>query len=341
MNSKDHERLFLLMEKQTEKIRLTVDEAGKNQRLDKYISTSLTQFSRSSIKTWIESGNILLDSARTKPRTLLSPGQMIDIQPRFEDREEAKAEKIDLTIIHEDEDIIVIDKPSGMVVHPGHGNYSGTLQNGLLFYNEDLSILPRAGLIHRLDKDTTGLILAAKTTDAYNQLVKDMQSRSIQREYRAICKGEMVAGGMIEVNLARDPHNRLKFSVSEKGRESRTHYRVLHRLRGHTFVAVRLDTGRTHQIRVHMTHIKYPILGDQLYGGRLAIPKKLDEETREMLIHFKRQALHAFRLTFIHPVSHEMISLTSPMPSDMEAMIIALSDHGLDSKTINEFNYPE
>ena len=151
----------------------------------------------------------------------------------------------------------------------------------------------------------------------------------------------MVAGGMIEVNLARDPHNRLKFSVSEKGRESRTHYRVLHRLRGHTFVAVRLDTGRTHQIRVHMTHIKYPILGDQLYGGRLAMPKKLDEETREMLIDFKRQALHAFRLSFMHPITHEMISFTSPIPNDMEAMIIALSDQRLDSKTINEFNYPE
>ncbi|HJN00846.1 MAG: 23S rRNA pseudouridine(1911/1915/1917) synthase RluD [Gammaproteobacteria bacterium] len=329
------------MEKQTEKIKLTVNEEGKGQRIDKYISTLLTQFSRSSIKSWIESGNILLDNASVKPRTLLSTGQVIDVHPQFEDREEAKAEEIDLSIIYEDEDILVIDKPSGMVVHPGHGNLSGTLQNGLLFYNEDLNILPRAGLIHRLDKDTTGLILAAKTTDAYNQLVKDMQARLIQREYRAICKGEMVAGGMIEVNLARDPHNRLKFKVSDKGRESRTHYRVLCRLKGHTLLAIRLDTGRTHQIRVHMVHIKYPILGDQLYGGRLAIPKKLDEGSREMLVNFNRQALHAFRLSFMHPANREMISLTSPIPDDMESMIIALSDQRLDSKTINEFNYPE
>ena len=233
------------MEKKTEKIQLMVEEAGKDQRIDKHISVVLTQFSRSSIKSWIESGNILLDGSKVKPRTLLSPGQMIEIQPQFENREETKAEKIDLNIVHEDEHILVIDKPSGMVVHPGHGNLSGTLQNGLLFYNQDLNILPRAGLVHRLDKDTTGLILAAKTTDAYNQLVKDMQARLIEREYRAICKGEMVAGGMIEVNLARDPHNRLKFKVSESGRESRTHYRVLNRLKGYTFLGIRLDTGRT------------------------------------------------------------------------------------------------
>jgi len=326
------------MAEQTEKIQLMVEETGKDLRIDKYISVVLTQFSRSSIKSWIESGNILLDGSKVKPRTLLSPGQMIEIQPQFENREETKAEQIDLNIIHEDEHIMVIDKPSGMVVHPGHGNFSGTLQNGLLFYNQDLNILPRAGLVHRLDKDTTGLILAAKTTDAYNQLVKDMQARLIQREYRAICKGEMVAGGMIEVNLARDPHNRLKFKVSESGRDSRTHYRVL---KGYTFLGIRLDTGRTHQIRVHMAHINYPILGDQLYGGRLAFPKSLGEETREMLMKFKRQALHAFRLNFKHPMTDKMISLTSPVPDDMDSMIIALSDEKLDSKAINAYNYPE
>ena len=329
------------MEKKTEKIQLMVEEAGKDQRIDKYISTALTQFSRSSIKSWIESGNILLDGSKVKPRTLLSPRQMIEIQPQFENREETKAEKIDLNIVHEDEHILVIDKASGMVVHPGHGNLSGTLQNGLLFYNQDLNILPRAGLVHRLDKDTTGLILAAKTTDAYNQLVKDMQARLIQREYRAICRGEMVAGGMIEVNLARDPHNRLKFKVSDSGRESRTHYRVLDRLKGYTFLGIRLDTGRTHQIRVHMAHIDYPILGDQLYGGRLAFPKSLDEESRQMLMKFKRQALHAFRLNFKHPITDEMISLTSSIPDDMDSMIIALSDQKLDSEAINAFNYPE
>ena len=329
------------MKKKTEKIQIIVEEEGKDLRIDKYISGKLTQFSRSSIKSWIESGNILLDGSNVKPRALLSPGQMIQIQPQFEDREETKAENIDLKIIHEDEHILVIDKPSGMVVHPGHGNFSGTLQNGLLFYNQDLNILPRAGLVHRLDKDTTGLILAAKTTDAYNQLVKDMQSRMIQREYRAICKGEMVAGGMIEVNLARDPHNRLKFKVSETGRESRTHYRVLCRLKGYTFLGIRLDTGRTHQIRVHMAHINYPILGDQLYGGRLAFPKNLNEESREILMNFKRQALHAFRLSFKHPINNEIISLTSPIPDDMDSMILAFSDQDLDSKAINEFSYPE
>jgi len=329
------------MKKKTEKIQIIVEEEGKDIRIDKYISGVLTQFSRSSIKSWIESGNILLDGSNVKPRALLSSGQMIEIQPQFEDREETKAEDIDLKIIHEDEHILVIDKPSGMVVHPGHGNFSGTLQNGLLFYNQDLNILPRAGLVHRLDKDTTGLILAAKTTDAYNQLVKDMQSRMIQREYRAICKGEMVAGGMIEVNLARDPHNRLKFKVSETGRESRTHYRVLCRLKGYTFLGIRLDTGRTHQIRVHMAHINYPILGDQLYGGRLAFPKNLNEENREILMNFKRQALHAFRLSFKHPINNEIISLTSPIPGDMDSMILAFSDQDLDSKAINEFSYPE
>ena len=329
------------MKKKTEKIQIIVEEEGKDLRIDKYISGVLTQFSRSSIKSWIESGNILLDGSNVKPRALLSPGQMIQIQPQFEDREETKAENIDLKIIHEDEHILVIDKPSGMVVHPGHGNFTGTLQNGLLFYNQDLNILPRAGLVHRLDKDTTGLILAAKTTDAYNQLVKDMQSRMIQREYRAICKGEMVAGGMIEVNLARDPHNRLKFRVSETGRESRTHYRVLCRLKGYTFLGIRLDTGRTHQIRVHMAHINYPILGDQLYGGRLAFPKNLNEESREILMNFKRQALHAFHLSFKHPINNEIISLTSPIPDDMDSMILAFSDQDLDSKAINEFSYPE
>ena len=329
------------MEKQIEKIKLIVKAEGKDKRIDKYVSDVLNQYSRSSIKSWIESGNILLDGSSVKPRTLLLPEQIIEIQPQFENREETKAEHIDLNIIHEDEHIMVIDKPSGMVVHPGHGNLSGTLQNGLLFYNQDLNILPRAGLVHRLDKDTTGLILVAKTTDAYNQLIKDMQERLIQREYRAICKGEMVAGGKIEVNLARDPHNRLKFKVSETGRESRTHYRILYRLRGYTFLGIRLDTGRTHQIRVHMAHINYPILGDQLYGGRLAFPKSLEEESREMLMNFRRQALHAFRLSFKHPIDNEIISLTSPIPDDMDSMILALSDQDLDSKAINDFNYPE
>ena len=329
------------MNKKIDKISLIVEDSGDEERIDKYTSTMLTQFSRSSIKSWIDSGYILLDEKRVKPRTLLKSSQVISVVPQFEDRKETKAEEIELKIVFEDDDIIIIDKPSSMVVHPGHGNISGTLQNGLLFYNDELGILPRAGLIHRLDKDTTGLIMAAKNTTSYHQLVKDMQSRLIQREYRAICKGEMVAGGVIEANLSRDPRNRLKFRVSESGRSSKTHYRVLSRLKGYTFAGIRLETGRTHQIRVHFSHIRYPILGDQLYGGRLTMPKNANDEIRKMLGAFNRQALHAFRLSFKHPKSQEIISLTSPLPKDMESMIITLSDGQLDSKAINDFSYPE
>ena len=322
-------------------IEFLVTSDDHNQRIDKVVSSKLSEYSRVIIQGWIESGNILLENQIVKSRTKVQEGQQIKVTPVLKERSEIEPQKMNLDIVFEDDDLIILNKPQGMVVHPGHGNHDSTLQNGLLFHNEELRFLPRAGLIHRLDKDTSGLLIAAKNNNSYNSLNSAMQSRLIKREYRAICAGEMTSGGSINEGLSRDPNNRIKFRVLEDGKNAVTHYRVLKKLPGYTFVGVQLETGRTHQIRVHMSHIRYPILGDPLYGIRLTIPKGANDILIKQLRSIKRQALHACKLDFIHPVSGDQMSFSINLPKDMEDIIKELSGNTLDKRTINNLSFPD
>ena len=312
-----------------------------NQRVDKVVSSYLKEYSRVIIKDWIETGNILVDNHIVKAKTKVQEGQHIIVHPVLKERTEVNPQKMNLQIIFEDNDLIIVDKPHGLVVHPGHGHHDSTLQNGLLYHHPDLKLLPRAGLVHRLDKDTSGLLMVAKNSNSYNSLNTALQARLIKREYRAICIGEMTSGGTIDVNLSRDPNNRIKYKVSKFGKSSITHYRVLKKFQGHSFIGLRLETGRTHQIRIHMAHIRHAILGDPLYGQRLMIPKGSSESLKKTLRSFKRQALHACQLTFQHPSTEELISFSSKLPKDMESIIKELSGNALDADTMNNLQFPD
>jgi 23S rRNA pseudouridine1911/1915/1917 synthase len=230
--------------------------------------------------------------------------------------------------VHEDRHLLVIDKPAGLVVHPGAGNPDRTLQNALLAFDPALSALPRAGIVHRLDKDTSGLLVVARTLPAHTALVRMLAEREVHREYEAICRGVMTSGGTVDAPIARHPTDRVRMAVREGGRESVTHYRVIRRYAGHTHVRVQLETGRTHQIRVHLAHAGFPIVGDRVYGGRLTLPKGASEALRQALREFPRQALHAARLQFDHPVTGRPLECTSPLPADMRALLAALATLG-------------
>jgi len=230
-------------------------------------------------------------------------------------------EPIDLEILHQDRHVLVINKPAGLVVHPGAGNAAGTLQNALLHLDPKLALLPRGGIVHRIDKDTSGLLVVARTLEAHTALVRALETHDVEREYEAICVGVMTAGGTVNAPIGRHPVDRLRQAIREDGRESVTHYRVLHRYRGHTHVRLNLETGRTHQIRVHMAHIRYPLVGDRVYGGRLLLPKGAAPQLIEALRGFGRQALHAARLKFEHPVTGKPLEVTAPTPADMQALL--------------------
>ena len=322
-------------------INLVVDDDNNNQRFDKVVAILLQDFSRMTIKNWINSGNVLLDNHTAEPKTKVYKGQKIQVFPITENRQETVAENIDFGIAYEDEDLLIVDKPSGLVVHPGHGNPTGTLLNGLLYYLPSLNNLPRGGLIHRLDKDTSGLLVVAKTSRSYTQMVSALENRKILREYRAICVGAMSSGGKGDANIARDTKNRIKFAISKKGKHALTHFRVLKKLEPHTYLGLRLDTGRTHQIRVHMAHIKYPLLGDPLYGKRLIIPKRANKTLQSKLQQFKRQALHANKIRFNHPISLEELIVKSKIPEDILSILIALSNGQIQREDIESLKYPE
>ena len=323
------------------KIIITVDEKLAEVRIDKAISSILKEFSRMNIKHWINSGNILVNEEKVEPKTKLVMGQTVSVEPIFEDRRETVSESMDLDIVFEDDHMIIINKPYGLVVHPGTGNMEGTLQNGLLHHHSALSKLPRAGLIHRLDKNTSGLLIIAKTNQSYNALVSDLQERLITREYRAICVGVMTSGGTVDANLSRDPNNRIRFKIMKQGKRAITHYRVLKKFKHHTFLGLRLETGRTHQIRAHLSHIKYPLIGDPLYGGRFFIPKGAKEELILKLKNFKRQALHACLLSFDHPIEKRKMKFESMLPSDMESILLEMSEGSLTKESANKLVYPE
>ena len=284
------------------------------------------EFSRSRLKSWLLQGFITVDERALRPRDAVAGGETILLQPQPEVAIQSEPEPLDLDIIFEDEDCLVVNKPAGLVVHPGAGNQRGTLMNGLLHHVAALEQLPRAGIIHRLDKDTSGLLLVAKTLQAHTALVRALAEREIARHYLAVCGGVLTGGGSINEPIARHPVDRLRMSVQRDGKAAVTHYRVIQRFAAHTYISVQLETGRTHQIRVHFAHRRHALVGDQTYGGRLAIPAGASERLRDTLRRFRRQALHAEKLAFTHPASTEEIDLRVEPPADFADLLSALAE---------------
>lgn len=311
---------------------ITIPPDLDGRRLDRALAELLPDYSRSRLKEWILAGQVLLDGRKVAPRFRVRSGQRVAVTAELELQQEIRPEPMNLPVVFEDEDVVVIDKPAGLVVHPGAGNAAGTLMNGLLHYHPPLAALPRSGILHRLDKDTSGLLLVAKSLAAHTHLVRDLQARRITREYRAVCAGRLTSGGHIDAPIGRHPVNRTRMAVTERGRGSVTHYRVLQRFAAHTFLALRLETGRTHQIRVHMAFSRHPLIGDPTYGGRLKIPAGASAALAEALRAFSRQALHASALEFQHPVSDKLVVLRSPLPADFSALLQALDQNEGDSR---------
>ena len=297
------------------------------QRLDSALAQLLPAHSRTRIKGWIEAGQVLVGRLPCKPRDVVETGMRINLRmSAAAPQTEVLAEAIPLTLLHEDRDVLVVDKPVGLVVHPGAGNPNHTLQNALLGMDPKLASLPRAGIIHRLDKDTSGLLVVARTAEAHTSLSRQLLARTVSRDYVAVSVGVMTSGGTIDEPIGRHRTDRLRMAIRNSGRPATTHYRIIERFRAHTFVSVKLDTGRTHQIRLHLSHIKYPIVGDPVYGGRFALPRGATAPLISMLRGFKRQALHAAALAFDHPRSGKRLSLESPLPADFRALLAALRE---------------
>lgn len=299
--------------------------AGK--RLDQVLSLLFSEYSRSRLQTWIKQGRVSVDDSFPVAKTRMAGGESIVVRVEPEvNHSEVLPEPVNLRIVHEDDEVIVIDKPAGLVMHPAAGNWSGTVQNGLLHYNPDLAGIPRAGIVHRLDKDTTGLFVVAKTLKAHKSLVEQLQEHRAAREYLAILNGKPVSGGTIEKPIGRHGVDRKRMAVREEGKEAVTHYRISEKFRVHTLVSVQLETGRTHQIRVHMSSVGFPLLGDITYGGRPRFPPASTQEVRDAISDFRRQALHAHRLTLEHPASGETVGWESAIPDDFSAMLKILRE---------------
>jgi 23S rRNA pseudouridine1911/1915/1917 synthase len=294
------------------------------QRLDQVVASLYPQYSRSQLQKWIKGGHVWVDDKIIKPKERLTGGEEIIINAIQEPQTEFAPEDIPIEVVYEDADLMVINKPVGLVVHPAAGNWSGTLVNALLHYNPQLEMLPRAGIVHRLDKDTSGLMVVAKTLEAHTALVAALQIRDVSREYLALVHGNVVAGATIVANLGRHPQDRKRQAVVEGGKEAITHYRVEERFAHHTLLRVSLETGRTHQIRVHLSSKHMPIVGDQVYGGRPRVPRGATETERLAVQSFPRQALHATRLGLKHPVSGEAMQWEVAMPEDMATLLTVL-----------------
>lgn len=295
------------------------------QRLDQTLAELFPEYSRSRLKTWIEADLVNLnDRIANIPREKVLGGERIEIIVEVEDDTRFEPENIPLNIVYEDDDIIVINKPKDLVVHPGVGNPNGTVLNALLYHYPPIAEVPRAGIVHRLDKDTTGLMVVAKTIPAQTKLVRDLQKRKITREYEAVALGIMTKGGTVDQPMARHATKRTLMAVHPMGKPAVTHYRIMENYRNYTRLRLRLETGRTHQIRVHMAHIAHPLLGDQTYGGRPRPPKNASEDFMEVLRNFKRQALHAVMLRLPHPITGEMMEWYAPLPDDFVELLNAL-----------------
>lgn len=311
------------MSEQIKTIHLTaqVPEELHQLRLDQALAKLFPSYSRSRLQTWIKQNQITVDGKHLRAKDKVATGQTIEIRAQLEEETPWQPQAIALDICYEDDDILVINKPAGLVVHPAAGNPDRTLVNALLHHAPELINLPRAGIVHRLDKNTSGLMVVARNLAAHHSLVKQIQAREVEREYLAIVNGTLIAGGIIDAPIGRHPVNRMQMAVVDEGKEAITRYWVKERFRAHTLTKVLLETGRTHQIRVHMTHINHPLVGDPTYGGRLKIPAGCNEALKDALRHFKRQALHARRLSLHHPSSKQLMTWEAPVPEDMQALI--------------------
>ena len=298
-------------------LRLHIEPAQAGRRLDQALAELLPDFSRSRLQAWIEAGRVLLDGGPCRCRDKVWGGEQVWLDPLLPPLAECRPQAIPLRIVYEDDHLIVIDKPAGLVVHPAAGNPDGTLQNALLHHAPGLDRLPRSGIVHRLDKDTTGLLVVAKTLKAHKSLVDQLQARRVHREYRALVAGSLVAGGTVDAPVGRHPTQRTRMAVVSDGRPAVTHYQVLERFPAHTLLAVRLETGRTHQIRVHLSHLRHPLVGDTLYGARVRLPKGASAALVTALQGFPRQALHAIRLGLDHPETGEPVFWEVPMAADL------------------------
>jgi 23S rRNA pseudouridine1911/1915/1917 synthase len=300
---------------------ITIPDHLGGMRLDQAVAKLLPDYSRTQIQEWIKNETLKVNHVASKARNAVMGGETITIDAPIKAQPNWEAEAIDLNIVFEDDALLIINKPAGMVVHPAVGNQNSTLLNALLHHCPDLHKLPRAGIIHRLDKETTGLLVIAKTPIALNKLTQQLKERSITRIYQTIVMGNIISGGTIDEPIGRHPIQRKRMAVIDTGKIAVTHYRVVERFRAHTRLKVQLETGRTHQIRVHLAHIHHPILGDPVYSGRLQLPKHATPELVTALRNFKRQALHAAELGLIHPVTEKAMSWQAPIPEDMKTLI--------------------
>jgi 23S rRNA pseudouridine1911/1915/1917 synthase len=310
---------------------LTVPEELSGLRLDQALARMFPEYSRSRLKEWFLAGAITVEGGPKRPRDAVAGGETVTLVPKAEAEVRAAPEPIRLDVVYEDDDLLVVNKGAGLVVHPGAGNPGGTLMNGLLHHAPALEAVPRAGIIHRIDKDTTGLLLVAKTLPAHTSLVRQLADREISRSYLAICNGVLTGGGTIDQPIGRHPVDRKRMSIQQDGKPAVTHFKVLERFRAFTYIDVKLETGRTHQIRVHFAWRRHALVGDQVYGGRLALPKGASEPVIDMLRGFKRQALHATRLAFEHPASGEGVVLEVPPPDDFQALLTVLREDAKDA----------
>ena len=310
----------------TERIdcRIPVDRAGM--RLDQALAELLPAYSRSRLQQWLKTGRLRVNGRVWRPRDAVAGGETVSGELVLETETTATAQDIPLDIRHEDADLLVLDKPAGLVAHPAAGNRDGTLVNALLHHAPELATLPRAGLVHRLDKDTTGLLVVARSLRAHTALVEQLQARRIEREYLAVVNGVPVAGGTVDAPVGRHPVDRQRMAVTPGGKPAVTHYRVMRRFCAHALLRVKLETGRTHQIRVHMAHIRFPLLGDPVYGGRPRLPLQASPRCIEAIQNFRRQALHAERLALIHPVTGEGLEWRAEIPADLAELLAVLSE---------------
>ena len=308
----------------TLELSLTLPGCPGGQRLDQALALALPQFSRSRLAGWIKDGSVALDGRPARPRDSVFGGEQVVVRATAVSDERVTPETMSLVVRYRDAHVFVIDKPAGLVVHPGAGNRAHTLQNGLLALDPKLGAVPRAGIVHRLDKDTSGLLVVARTLEAHAALVTALREHAVRREYLALCVGDLTGGGTVDKPIGRHRTDRLRMAVRSDGRAAVTHYRIEERLARHTLLRVILETGRTHQIRVHLAHIGHPLVGDPVYGGRRQLVAGLEAEQLAALAAFRRQALHAAKLEFAHPITGKLLSVESPLPADFAALLSAL-----------------
>ncbi|KAF3977758.1 MAG: 23S rRNA pseudouridine(1911/1915/1917) synthase RluD [Methylococcales symbiont of Iophon sp. n. MRB-2018] len=299
-------------------------------RLDQCLAEIFPDYSRSKLQIWIKAGRVTVNNKLLKGKDKIDGGEYVELNAETEQVLEYEAEDIPLDIVFEDESILIVNKPAGLVVHPAVGNWHGTLVNALLNHDASLKTLPRAGIVHRLDKDTSGLLMVAKTITAHYSLSSQLQNRTVTRQYLALVKGWMTTGGTVDAPLGRHPNDRTRHAVRDDGKHAVTHYRLEQRYKRHTLIRVKLETGRTHQIRVHMAHIHYPLVGDQVYGKRFQMLSHCSKTMEQVLRDFKRQALHATRLGLQHPETDEYCEWQLPVPDDMALLLKTLEDEELD-----------